>query len=105
VVAVIQLIARGVVLRPIFHGYRIGRQLVRSMIPPLPAAGIVLLSRLIPGDRTLLRALAELAAYSVAVVLLTGLIERPLVRELVGYLRRQAAPAPVGSAEPRPSGA
>lgn len=103
VVAVIQLIARGVVLRPMFHGYRIGRQLVRSMLPPLPAAALVLASRFIPGERTFLRALAEFMLYSVAVVVLTGVIERGLLAEVRGYLRRRGTD-PGLAIEPTPAG-
>jgi len=106
-VAIIQVMARSSVLRPIFGGYRVGRQLVRSMLPPVPAAGLVLLARMIPGDRTLLRAIVEVVVFSVAVVGFTALFERRLVAELLGYLRRAVEPAPVaaGGPNPRPSGA
>ncbi len=101
-VAVIQVVARSSVLRPMFRGYRVGRQLLRSMLPPVPAAGLVLLTRMIPGDRTLLRAIAELVLFSVAVVGLTGLFERRLVSEVFGYLRRVAEPTPVAAGAPPP---
>lgn len=85
----LQLVLRGYFLRRIFPGFAVMRQLVRAIAPSVPAAALILLVRtVLPGDRPLGRALAEVAVYALATVVLTYLFERKLVLELIGYLRR-----------------
>jgi len=64
-------------------------QLGRAAWPVLPAVALVLVLRAIEGgDRTLAIALGELALYVAAVVAVTMVAERALLREAFGYLRR-----------------
>jgi O-antigen/teichoic acid export membrane protein len=89
---VISVAARGYYLARLFHGFKMVRHLIRAVTPSIPAAGVVLLTRLIPGDRPAARAVAELALYCVATVGFTLLFERRLLREMWSYLRQQSAP-------------
>jgi PST family polysaccharide transporter len=67
----------------------------RSVAPSVPAACVVLFARLVEPARTEALVLAEVAAYLAVTVVATALIERSLVREVLGYLRRRpAVPAP-----------
>ena len=92
---VLQLVARGYFLRRIFPGFGVIRHLVRAIAPSVPAAALILALRaVVPGERSLTLALAELALYAIATIGFTFLFERRLVRELLGYLsRRGAVPA------------
>jgi hypothetical protein len=84
----VQIVLRGHYMRRLFHGFRIFLQLARGLAPTLPAAALILAARAVLGaDRTLPLALAELAAYSIVVVVLTVLLERSLIAEMIGYLR------------------
>jgi hypothetical protein len=59
-------------------------------MPSIPAAGIVLGLRLLEtGGRTSADAVLELATYVVVTVLATIAFERPLLKEIAGYLRPQ----------------
>jgi O-antigen/teichoic acid export membrane protein len=96
-----QLVLRGYLLGRLFPGFNLLRHAVRSLAPIAPAVGAVLLVRLAEdgGSRTLGVALGELAVYLVVAVAATYALERPLIREAVGYLRRavgrdRPAPAP-----------
>jgi lipopolysaccharide exporter len=72
----------------------------RSIAPSVPAAGIVLLARLVePGTRTAAMALGEVVLYVVVTIVATAVIERSLVRETVDYLRRSKPPAVVEPVE------
>lgn len=96
----VQLLVRGYFLGRLFAGFRILRQLVRGVAPSVPAAGVILALRLIAdGDRTLGRALAELALYVLVTVAFTYLFERRLVTEVIGYLRGSNDRSPL-SGEP-----
>ncbi|MGZ4201450.1 MAG: hypothetical protein ACXVRH_05265, partial [Thermoleophilaceae bacterium] len=62
--------------------------------PSVPAAALVLALRLAePAHRTPALALAEFALYVAATVAATMTLERPLMREVAGYLRRRPSPA------------
>ena len=88
VATVTQLAVRAYYLRRLFHGFQITRHVIRAIAPSLPAAGLVLLVRLLAdGHRTLPRALAEVALYLLVTVLATYYFERRLLTELVGYMR------------------
>jgi O-antigen/teichoic acid export membrane protein len=88
VATVTQLAVRAYYLRDLFHGFKIMRHVLRAIAPSLPAAGVVLLLRLVAGgDRTLPRALAEVALYLAVTALATYYFERRLLIELLGYLR------------------
>ena len=84
----IQIAQRGYYLRKLFKGFRLFGHLVRAMAPSLPAAALVLGVRVVAGgDRTPLRAAAELALYLVATAVFTWLFERELLREILGYMK------------------
>ena len=85
---------RAFYLRRLFRGFALGRHAVRAILPTVPAAGAVLLVRVLAeGERTLLRAGGELALYLVLTVVFTWVFERRLLAEAVGYLRKAPAAA------------
>ncbi|HEX8074303.1 MAG TPA: oligosaccharide flippase family protein [Thermoleophilaceae bacterium] len=94
----VQIVIRGYYMRRLFGDFSALRQLVRATVPTVPPAAVILaLHALAPGGRTLPRALAEVAVYSLGVALCTWLFERSLVRELLGYLRGRRVPRPVAA--------
>jgi hypothetical protein len=70
------------------------RHAARAIAPTLPAAAAVLAVRALGGPDTLAATLAEAALYVAATVAATWALERDLLREVAGYLRRPAAPLP-----------
>lgn len=93
-------------LRSFFIGRLIGgfsgvSQALRAVLPVLPAVAVVLALRLTQSaDRTLLRAVLELMSYGVVAAVSTLVLERALIREIGGYLRR----GPVSAAGGPPTG-
>lgn len=81
------LLLRAFYLQRIFPGFAFLRHALRSFLPGLSAAAIVLGLRLVDGARTLPRALVELALFLTASAVLTWLLERELLREAMGHLR------------------
>ena len=80
-------------LERLFRGYRALAHLVRAVAPTVPAAGAVLALRALEtGPRSGPQAAWELAVYLAVTALATWALERRLLREAAGYLRR-AAPA------------
>jgi hypothetical protein len=76
-------------MNELFAGFKPLRHASRAILPSVPPAALILLIRaLAPGDRTLARAILEVAIYAIATVLCTWVIERRLVKELLGYFRR-----------------
>jgi hypothetical protein len=70
--------------------------MLRAIAPTMPAAACTLLLRAATGAPTTLGgAIAELAAYVIVTTAATWLIERELLREVAGYVRR--GKGPVGS--------
>jgi O-antigen/teichoic acid export membrane protein len=86
--ALVSLVARSIYLTVFFDGFQMASQLARAAWPVLPAVALVLVVRAVDGHRTLALALAELALYVIAVVAVTMVAERALLREALGYLRR-----------------
>jgi O-antigen/teichoic acid export membrane protein len=87
--AVVSLAIRLYYLGRLFPAFDIARHCARAVAPTLVAAPLVLLVRLLlDSDRTLGRALAELALYLAVTAAVTFALERDLLREVVGYLRR-----------------
>lgn len=85
----VQVVLRGYYMRQLFPGFKIFRQLARGVAPTVVPAALVLLERaVIDAERSLSLALAELAAFSGTVMALTWLLERDLIAEMLGYLRR-----------------
>lgn len=74
------------------------RHAARAMAPTIPAVAVVLAVRLVePDERTLLLALTELALYTGVTLAATLYLERRLLREMLGYLRKGIA-TPAGIA-------
>jgi O-antigen/teichoic acid export membrane protein len=92
-VTAVSLAMRGWYLRRLFRGFRILRHALRAVAPTLPAAGAVLLTRVVvSADRTLTMAIGELVLYLVVTLAATVVLERALLRELLGYLRGRVRP-------------
>ena len=70
--------------------HRCGRSRPRSP-RPAPCCGLRMLAS---GERTAGMAAVEFAVYVAVTLAATGLLERPLLREVLGYLRRGRAAAP-----------
>lgn len=88
----VQIAVRTYYMRELFHDFAVLRHSLRALAPTVPPAALVLLIRLLAGgDRTLARAIGELAVYIAGSVLCTVLLERALVTELFGYFRRGAS--------------
>ena len=98
VMTLLQVAGRGWYLSKLFDGFRMARHFARAIAPSVPAAAAVLAVRLAePAGRTPALALAELVLYVGATIAATMLFERPLMREVAGYLRRGTRPAPAAS--------
>jgi O-antigen/teichoic acid export membrane protein len=81
-------------LRRLFAGFRLARHAGRALAPSVPAVAVVLLVRAVAGEEgSLQAALAVLALYAVVTAAATALVERRLVREILGYLRGRPAGA------------
>jgi O-antigen/teichoic acid export membrane protein len=85
----ISVAARLWFLRRIFPGLAMVGHVLRGMGPTLPAvAAILALRALDGGPRTLTRVAFEAIAFAAVTVAATGISERQLLRESLGYLRR-----------------
>jgi O-antigen/teichoic acid export membrane protein len=88
VMACAALAARTVVIkRRLFPQFRLLRHAGRAVAPTLPAVAAVLLLRLAVSDRGGAIVAAELVAYLAVTVAATLLLERSLLREVLGYVR------------------
>lgn len=95
VMSLVGLAARSFYLRRLFPGFAMLRHAARSIVPTIPAAAAVLLLRLAEGsERSLPIALGELVLFAAVTVAATAYIERPLIRELAGYLRNSPPTEP-----------
>jgi len=94
VAGVVQLFVRGWFMHRLLRSFDVVRHTLRAALPTLPAAGAVLLARIAePWYRSLVLAIAELVLYAVVTAAATWVLEKGLLREAVGYLRRrQSAP-------------
>jgi O-antigen/teichoic acid export membrane protein len=85
------LVVRHIWLVRLFPPQKIAFHVLRSFVPTLPAAAGVLASRAAFGANDSVKVmLAEIAAYSVLVLVVTWLTERKLLREALDYLRQRA---------------
>ena len=90
----VHVLFRAYYLQRLFDGFGFLRHSVRAFLPTLPAAGVVLLMRLLEsGERTAAMALGELAAYLAVTVVATWYFESRLLREAIGYVTGGARPA------------
>jgi O-antigen/teichoic acid export membrane protein len=90
--AAIMIAGRVWYLSRLFPGFQILVHSARAIAPSIPAAALVLGLRAVTDiERTAALALGELALYAAATVAVTWALERPLLRELAGYLRGSPA--------------
>ena len=86
-------------VRDLLPGARLGRLAGRALAPALGAVACVVALRLVLwGDRDGAQAAAEIVLFVVASTALTWAVERVLLREMSGYLRRAPTSAPVPTA-------
>ena len=94
---VVNLLCRSYYLTRLFPGFAMVRHGLRAIAPTVLASAAVLALRLSEsGRRTVGELVAELLLFGVLIVGLTIGFERPLLREVRGYLRRPPAQAAVG---------
>lgn len=92
VMTVVALAARTFFIVRLFPGFSMARWAARAVAPTVPAIAILLLLRALgTGDRTLPLALGELGLFLALTAAATIVLERALLREVVGYLRRPSA--------------
>ena len=85
----VALLGRFYYLSKLFPALGILRHIFRAIAPTIPAVAAVALMRVaIDTDRTLDLALSELAVYVGVTAVMTWALERPLLREARGYLRK-----------------
>jgi PST family polysaccharide transporter len=101
VMTAVALALRSYYVARLFPGFEVFGYVLRALAPTVPAALLVLAVRALEsGPRTLQMALGELVLYVAVTGALTVWLERSLLREAIGYLRRprqQADPLPVGA--------
>ncbi len=104
VAALVTLAIRGWFLARLFSGFQMARHVARALAPTVPAAAIVLGIRAVdPLERSLPLAIAEAAVYLAVTAVATWEIEKGLLREAVGYLRRRSGGLAPTSAPPTPA--
>lgn len=82
------LLVRAAYVSRLFEGFAFARHALRAVLPTIPAAAVVLLARAAGSSgRGAAEAIGQLAAYVVVTAAATWLVERSLVREVLGYLR------------------
>lgn len=95
------IVVRAHYLRRLFPGFGLARHALRAVSPTVPAAGLILLERLVlGGDRSPGRAAAELAVFLMVTMAVSARVERALLAEAIGYLRGRSAAATTRSASP-----
>jgi PST family polysaccharide transporter len=87
VMTVANLLLRTHFLKRLFPSFSMLAYAARAIAPTLPAVGAVLALRAVIPGRSLGTAAAEMALYVVTTAAATWVTERPLLREVVGYLR------------------
>jgi hypothetical protein len=88
----VTLAVRAYYLHRLFHGFAFLSHLWRAVVPVLPALAAVLAIRVTEsGERSLAVALLELALFLGITGVVTWSLERPLLRETVGYVRARPA--------------
>jgi O-antigen/teichoic acid export membrane protein len=87
----VNLLVRAWYLTRLFQGFAFLRHALRAVLPTVPAVVAVLAMRgLETGSRIERWAFAELAVYIVVTLAATTVLERSLLREVLGYLRARA---------------
>jgi PST family polysaccharide transporter len=84
----VSLVLRAYYVSQLFRGFAFLGHAVRAVVPTVPAVGAVLLMRALEsGPRREGIAFSELAVYVLVTLAVTWLLERPLLQEVIGYLR------------------
>jgi hypothetical protein len=97
VMTAVSLAVRAHFIRRLFPAYSIVRQGLRAVLPVVPAAALVLLLRVVEsGPRSAVMAAGELALFVAVTAAVTIVVERALLREILGYLRGGSKPAFAG---------
>lgn len=92
-ITAVQVALRAWFMRRLFGTFSAIRQLVRAIVPTVPAAAAILSLRLASGGQaSAMRAVAEVVLYSATAIVSTVVIERALVDEMWNYLRRRRRP-------------
>ncbi|HEX8073815.1 MAG TPA: oligosaccharide flippase family protein [Thermoleophilaceae bacterium] len=92
------LAVRSHYLRRLFPGFRMVPYALRGLAPTVPATAVTLAARVaIPGNSPA-AALVELGLYVGVTAACTWALERPLLREVLSYVRRRTGPPLVPSA-------
>jgi O-antigen/teichoic acid export membrane protein len=95
ILTAVSLGARTFFLARLFDDFGFLRHAIRAAAPVVPAAAAVLCVRLLEsGSRSPSMAVAEAVGYLLVVAAATYALERPLIREVLSYLRRGRAAAP-----------
>jgi O-antigen/teichoic acid export membrane protein len=82
------LIVRAFYVSRLFEGFAFARHAVRAIVPTIPAVACVLAARALEsGSRSPGVAIAELIGYVLITAVATWAAERPLLLEVLGYLR------------------
>jgi O-antigen/teichoic acid export membrane protein len=84
------LAVRLVHLAKLFPAGSLARHVAAGIAPTLPAAAAILLTRAALAGGSTQRLLAEAALYAAMVAATSWALQRPLLREAAGYLRRRA---------------
>jgi O-antigen/teichoic acid export membrane protein len=91
----VSLAGRTYYLAQLFSGFRMLKHVVRSVAPIIAPVAVVLVARTLEGgSRHLAFAIGELVVYLGLTLIATILLERRLLQEVFGYLRRRRAPQP-----------
>ena len=100
-VAALQLAVRAFYLTQLFDGFGMARHAARALAPSLLPTALILGWRAAGFvDRGAGEAIAEVVVYLAVTVAATYVLEGPLLREAIGYLRRAPAAAPPPAAAP-----
>jgi O-antigen/teichoic acid export membrane protein len=92
IAAGVGIAGRIVYLVRLFPAFGVLRHSARAILPTIPGAVLVLVLRQFDGHRTVALAVAEAAVYLLVTGVLTLYVERPLLREVKGYLRNPRGP-------------
>jgi O-antigen/teichoic acid export membrane protein len=83
----VSLAVRAYYLRRLFPGFRMLGYAARAIAPTVPAAAVALGLRALTPSHSAAAAIAQLVVYVAVTATATWLFERPLLREVLGYVR------------------
>jgi O-antigen/teichoic acid export membrane protein len=90
---IVTLVARTYFLSQLFEQFRIVRQAARAVAPIVLPVALILVARWIEaGERTAVEALGEAVAFALTTLVMTIVLERRLLLEILGYVRGGLSP-------------